>query len=381
MVLPVAPQPPPGSPISPPTQIVPVGPQPVGVPLPLPAGEGLEAPGEPSRPGIVLTPGMRVLPARRGWGTVVAADLVMAWIALLSTMITAVQVVRALPAGFRGILAGLFPFFSFGHRRPPWGRVVEQATNLPVAGAAVAILDPTGKPRESVRTHQDGTFAALLPTGRYRLSVVRKGYRLAERPTGVALFPGELLYTGAPFAVTDAEAVVPVVVVLQSLVAKPVRVRLMFRATLEHLRAIHAQLALPLLLVGAALNSLVLWFSPSPLLVAVELLYAVFFAFELLSSRVVRRTVGVARDALRRAPVGLVILRLLDVRTRRILATKVTSPRGRFLLLHPPGIYALHVVHPAYLPYLKTDLSIRRGWGPPKGLTVHLFPRPQGATL
>ncbi|TSC72853.1 MAG: Fibronectin type III protein [Parcubacteria group bacterium Gr01-1014_38] len=297
--------------------------------------------------------------------------------ATLTAASTALLAAAALPGGFVSLPQSLFPFLALHRPRRSWGRIVEERTNLPVAGAVVTILDMSGKPRETVSSRSDGTFGALLPRGSYQLSMQHTDFAFTSAPEGVVLFPEERLYTGGFLRVEDEEQMVPALSLVIGM--RPTRVRRQvlrgaFRSFLERLRVLQARLALPVLLTGAAINSVALVLNPTPLLVSYEILYGVFLTFELLLSRVARRALGRVRDAVTRSRVGLAVVRLMDMKTRRLVETRVTSSRGSFLLMPPPGRYRLQVAHAAYTPYTSDLLRIGRGRTSAVRLNVDLEP-------
>lgn len=292
----------------------------------------------------------------------------------------------ALPIlGFHGLHAAMlatprYGFLAARRYRASLGRVARAESNEPLRGAVVTLQDASGKPRQTVRTRADGTFSFLLPPGTYRLAVALQGFAFEPSPRNVALLPDEKVYDGRPFTVAESpkggEVLLPPLVVAMRLIAGARRSQV--RAALRNLwyvaRTVQTHVAIPMLLLGATYNSVLLILQPSALLVAFEILYGVLLATELLLSRVIRRVVGHARDAVRKSPVALAIVRLLEEKTGRIVVTQVTSPRGSFLALPRPGAYRLQAAHPAYLPYEQRVQVLR--WSPGAGaLRVDLEPR------
>ena len=284
-------------------------------------------------------------------------------------------------SGTGGFLQGLRSFFFFAglrRRQPFMGRTTENRTNRPVPRALVTVLDATGKPRDSMLSRSDGTFGFVLPKGTYRFTVGHAAYTLAQRPEGIVTFPEEELYTGKPFTVTEDEVpAVSFLVVLDPLAGAP-RSSLAdrLRPWGQRLQLLQTRLAIPVLVVGATLNTVLLFLNPTVLLVAYEILYAVLVAMEVLLSRVFQRVLGRVRNAVTGGPVSLALVRLTDPATRRILGTKVTTPRGQFLLMPPPGRqYQLHVLHPNYLPYTQENVRIGRRVGTTVAVRAHLKPR------
>lgn len=290
----------------------------------------------------------------------VPASTLATLLALLSGLVTAVVSAAAIPGGLSTVTQGLLPFLGSTRKHPsPWGRVVNAATGMPLQGAVVTVLDPAGKPRESARTKEDGAFGLLLPPGTYGLTVAKEGWTLAHSAPAVPLFPGEQLFVSGTFRVTAEETVVPLVVPLQAPAGTPVSGSL--RPLLQRLTLLHARIALPLLFVGVVLTTFALLLRPTPLLVVYALLYSVLLLLELSVHQVARRTLGRVRDAVLRLPVALALVRLVEPRTHRILATRATSPKGQFLLMPPPGTYTLQATHAAYRQATLDHLAVGRG--------------------
>lgn len=268
------------------------------------------------------------------------------------------------------------------HRyRSKWGRVIDAKNGLPLPGVVVTLLDAHGRPRQHIRTKADGNFVFLVPPGQYLLATTRAGYAMERQPKSPALFPDELLYTGALFTVqpsSDGRETLtpPVVVAMKSTkkIARRVSLRPVVQRVSNSARTLHAQVALPLLLTSAGFNTMMLILQPTPFLVASEMLYGVLLSIELLLSRVFRRAIGRLRDAVTRSPIALAILRLMDERTGRIVNTYVSTMGGSFLFLSRPGPYRLSAAHPKYQPH-EERIAVRGGSPGLGRVTVRLQPR------
>lgn len=280
----------------------------------------------------------------------------------------------AIPEGFLGFLNLFLPFVALRSRRRPWGRVVEDGTGLPIADAIVSVRNASGRPVETMRTRVDGTFNTLLPAGTYTFAIMRPGYAFTATPTGVLFFPGEHLYRGGPFVVGGETIIQQLVIALQrsdEIVRRSFQTRL--RRGLERLRIFQARWGLPLVLLGAAVNTLALWLSPRPLYLVYEILYAFFLLAEFLLARSYQRLLGRVTDRMWHSAVPLALVRLLVARTKAVAATKVSTPRGQFLLLARPGTYTLHAAHGAYYPYASDVLRVWRlsSGALPADITLH----------
>lgn len=289
------------------------------------------------------------------------------------------------PIAFQRSRGGFSPlgFLTQYQYRSKAGRVVNTENNLPLKRAIVTLYDAQGNPRQSVRTRRDGNFVFLLPPGQYAFSVAYPGYDIETSPDAAAVLPGEVLYQGAPFTIDPSgpngieTLSSPVVLAMKptertmgrAAGSPPLMQSLSFR-----LRVLHARLALPLLLVGALLNSIMLILNPNPLLVASEILYGVLLSMELLLPRFFRRTIGRLRDAFTKHPISLALVRLVSERTGRIAGTYVTTAGGFFLLLSRPGWYRLGATHPRYQPQ-EEQVEIPSTIPNVGSMTVRLRPR------
>jgi hypothetical protein len=286
--------------------------------------------------------------------------------------------VASTPGGLASLGRALFPFLAVRPRPSPWGRVVEEGTNRPVSNVVLTIMDEAGKVRATTKSQTNGTFGVLLPRGTYHLTVTAPGYALASAPSSVPLFPNELLYTGGTFTVAQDEVVLPLVVVLRA--ENPAMARGKASKKGEFMtkaRLWQAHWAIPLLLIGAALHTLALVQNPTYPLITIGLLYIFFLILELLLSRVVRRAIGRVYDHLQHRPVPLALVRLLEPITNRVVATEVTTTKGQFLMMPPPGVYRLQVMHSQYDPYLKDSLRISKWNAGVAPVTVELHsPQP-----
>ncbi len=291
--------------------------------------------------------------------TVTAISLpAVATIAVAASAASTAIVIASSPTSFLTIIQALLPFLVLRKRSLPWGRVIEEETSQPVAGAVVTIFDSHGRPRSTIKTRSDGTFGALLPKGTYQMTVDLEGYELAEKPRNISLFPGENLYTGVAFTVnTDDEMLAPMVIPLRPIIQGWIWTPYVFTLW-NRLRVWQARYSVYILVTGAFITTFMLLQNQQNALIILALIYLSFLILELLMSRVMKRALGLVRDAKTRIPIPLAMARLLDAKTNRLVATEVTLPGGHFLLLPKPGLYTLHVIHPQYEPYIKKPVVI-----------------------
>ncbi len=295
---------------------------------------------------------------------------------------TAVVTLGSLPGLWSTVLLdlirGLFPLVGpLRKRRRPVGRVINALDGRPIARALVQIFDvTTNRLRETIVAGADGSFGTLLPPGTYLFSVRKPGYAPIFDGASALLFPGEMVATEQPLTVASEGTVVPLVFFMRRMVPYSFGERLKARLVRwwRTLQLGLARIALPFLLIGAALNVVMLLRRPSALLFGITLLYLVFLVLELLVARRFRRAFGRVVDATVRKPVALALIRLTDPVTKRIIQTRVTTAGGQYLMLAPRGEYQLQFAHPQYQP-LQQGVAIRPRIGSAVVFDAALTPR------
>lgn len=257
------------------------------------------------------------------------------------------------------LLRSLLPFSAVHRRQAPWGRVVEQQSNRPIAGVELSLIDETGKVRATEQSRSDGTFGFFVPPGNYRLVEQRMGYQFPAPAPDIALFPGEVVYDGGWIPIAE-ESILSLVVVGQKLSNSSLDT---FFERLSgiwvHIQIWQARLAWPLLLFGAGLTALSFWNSPSWFLGGLLGIYVLLFFLEIFLSRLARRAVGKVKDVVTKKGLGLAVVRLSDEQGR-LVSTRVTLPSGQFLLMPSPGVYRVDITKAGYQPYTKEQLKVRK---------------------
>lgn len=89
--------------------------------------------------------------------------------------------------------------------------------------------------------------------------------------------------------------------------------------------------------------------APSLASVAIPLLRFLFLQPLLLFGRKKREEWGQIYNTLTKLPVDLAMIRLVDPKTKRIVQSRVTDARGRYLFIVDPGEYLLEVTKPGFL--------------------------------
>jgi predicted metal-dependent phosphoesterase TrpH len=111
------------------------------------------------------------------------------------------------------------PLGSFG------GKVLDELSSAPVAGASVMILDKDGKPRNQAETDAGGAFLVKLPPGDYKYTVVTSD-RVTPPPTAFTIAAGKQASPVNGIILAPAPATIAVVVRDEEGRAAPAKVQL-----------------------------------------------------------------------------------------------------------------------------------------------------------
>ncbi|MEK7108222.1 MAG: carboxypeptidase-like regulatory domain-containing protein, partial [Patescibacteria group bacterium] len=187
-------------------------------------------------------------------------------------------------------------------------------------------------------TGASGSYAWYVPNGTYRINVSRDGYTSVQTAATVvndhivnipvmmiAAVPTieELIAEGAsPLAALAKRAWASIKVLRQSPVVE---------------RA--ADIATPIVVISAVSTAAAL----ATVFNGARFLQYLFTAPFMLYRRRSRKRWGVVYDSLRKVPVDLAIVRILDAQTGRVVKSAVTDKHGRFLFIATPGLYRITV--------------------------------------
>jgi hypothetical protein len=286
------------------------------------------------------------------------------------------------------VLAGLsngkfFDFFS-GYKKKvknPWGVVYDKYSKKPIANVLVYLFSwPDHKLIGTQKTNSLGEFAFLAPSGQYYFKVEKRGYFLEESENSkeknqMITMSTQILSKFKPFSANKTDGYysnlysVPEIItqrgeskqLLQVAIpmipanAKPsgwIRFWHKFIYVLEVLR-------LPILIIGsffAVLNILsrAAWYDW--LLAGI---YAVFWIIELYLLVFKPKTWGEIVDE-KGKPVELALIRLINRKTERIIATEVTGRDGRFAFNVNPGEYVIKISKEGIKDYYSEPLAVKK---------------------
>lgn len=229
----------------------------------------------------------------------------------------------------------------------PYGVINGEADEgaRPVAGASVG-LEQLAAGGSYVRikttlTDNSGTYGFVVPNGTYRLVVQTKDYRAEQTPG----------FAAANHVVNRIFGLIKTVNLLDPNV--PLNTKINYAAEVAQKEAgkiveqvnnpavqSAVQTTVAPIAVGAAAAAVV------PALSLINLLSYLRFLFlqpVFLLGRRKRAKWGVVYNALTKLPVDLAVVRLVDVKTGRVVQSRVTDNNGRYAFFADPGLYRIEV--------------------------------------
>ncbi|PIR47770.1 hypothetical protein COV06_02130 [Candidatus Uhrbacteria bacterium CG10_big_fil_rev_8_21_14_0_10_50_16] len=184
----------------------------------------------------------------------------------------------------------------------------------------------------------DGNYAWYVPNGTYRVRALKEGYSSVDT---VALQIEDNIIN---VPIVLIELLPPVDTMIQNgaspLSATVQQLNQSIRILRQNPGVISvSRYATPVVAVSAAstVGIVLAAFNGLPFL------QYLFTAPFLLFKRRRRKQWGVVYDSLRKIPVDLAIVRLLDGQSKRVLKSQVTDRQGRYLFIVKPGVYLLQV--------------------------------------
>lgn len=250
----------------------------------------------------------------------------------------------------------------------PYGQVyaIRSGTRVPIDGAMILLqkelspwVDWDGSPYRQanpVSTDTEGRYGYMAPTGRYRISVRKNGYRPVETPpidltTQVVAQDIELVEI--PPAVT--ELIVPGVPITENIgnvarglgaqgayITKVVRNEVIENPTVK---SAATQVVAP----AAAVVSVTVLVTATQVGSLLDYLYFLVTQPILLLGRRRRKEFGVIYNALTKRPIDLAVIRLIRTSNGKLVRTLVTDRQGRYAFLVEPGEYRIEVSKPSYV--------------------------------
>lgn len=269
----------------------------------------------------------------------------------------------------------------------PLGQVYEKKDGIkkPVAGVMISLLtSPTLWPAEAYGqtnpqvTGADGSFGFLVPPGKYILKVEKEGYHTEETgyfdSDGVVINKeieilttppklGDVIKPGAPLAKNIKEAAKNLGE--KTVYAGKVAQKQIIAATKTVAKEVEQFVGNPIVqettknVVAPTITAAAAAGATASVGLSQFLLYLRFLFTQplLLFRRRKRRGWGVVYNSLTKMPLDLVIIRLVNVLTGRVVQSRVTDKDGRYSFLPNPGGYRLEINLPNFV-YPSSFLSV-----------------------
>ncbi|GEM_PF-2252368 len=263
------------------------------------------------------------------------------------------------------------------------GKVVHYSTGEPLAGVQVLIYGQDGKLRASERTNDQGTFPTFFPAGQYTIGVEAPGFAFASAASRALAPEGGLLYTGGNIVVSDTNKPLTIVIPMKPQAAQVSSLRIRALHLWQGLQQLGRMLSWPIFLVGALLNTALVFIDSRPLYLILEVIYVVLVILKIALEVRVRPAYGQVRDAITHIPLDLAVVRLFEQGSNRLVMTRVTNNQGRFFALPPAGTYVVTITKPGYANFSKQNIEIKSEHDTTLQVTADLMPiapHPSGLT-
>lgn len=262
----------------------------------------------------------------------------------------------------------------------PRGRVVHYRTGVPLAGVQVMIYGSDGKLRSTDRTNEQGEFSSLFPAGEYTIGVHAPGFIFAGGASHLAGITQGLIYTGGQVSVTDPTKPLDIAIPMKPSTEEATSLTAKLLPVWQALQYLSRILSWPVFILGAFVNTTLVFLQPGFALLGVEVMYVVLIIVKVMLEVRVRPAYGLVRDAITHVPLDLAVVRLFDQKTNRLIMTRVANSQGKFFALPPSGTYMITVTKPGYAPFSRDNVTIESAEDSVLQMTADLMPAaPQAA--
>ncbi len=295
-------------------------------------------------------------------------DIALFFLALLSTVLSLVErMLRRIRDRSNG--AG-----QTRGEQPPTGRVVHHRTGDPIAGARVMIYGADGKLRHTARTTIKGEFETLFPAGEYTMRVEAEGFVLASVIAGSLQLGEGLVYTGGKLNVPGGGRPLKVIIPMKPTGKEVSSVQIRLLHLWQSTQRIGRALSWPVFVMGALINTGLIFVAPGVMFLVLEVLYVVLVIVKVALEVRVRPAYGLVRDAITHVPLDLAVVRLFEAGTNRLVMTRVTNAQGKFFALPPAATYTVTVTKPGYAVFSKDKVRITSEQDSVLQVTADLMP-------
>ncbi|XOU93985.1 MAG: carboxypeptidase regulatory-like domain-containing protein [Candidatus Kerfeldbacteria bacterium] len=265
----------------------------------------------------------------------------------------------------------LYLFFRFGYfwlvpimlgkKRRSWGTVFDSISGKPIPRAIIKIFTREfNKLKESQIADSQGRFGFIIDKGKYFVTASSPGY----------VFPSHVLktdsvsqydnvYRGDTLEIEGKEGGFFAMNIPLDPNMKAISPgRLKWLRFISYIGHILEKISIPLLIVGTLLSWGTLIIQPKTSNFVILSLYGVLLALRALINKRLGKSLGVVKDKDTEDPIEMAIIRIYNVETGMVVATKVTNSRGQFNALLPSGKYYLVIVKSGYSSFHSKTVSI-----------------------
>lgn len=318
--------------------------------------------------------GKTVTQVRQDEGVVTAVDDVIEPITTTTVLLTTVGV--AASASTLEVTNAVYLLFRFGYfwllpltigkKRKPWGVVFDATTGRTIRGAAVRIFSKEfNKLRESQVTDEHGRFGFLVDVGDYYVNISHPGYLFPSRLlTSAMVSQYDHIYRGETLNIKERiEAAISINIPIDPQDTAISGTRIIWLRFLNFLGLILEKINLPLLIGGTLLSWITLIVQPKISNYVILTVYGSLIILRLALSKKVQPSWGLVVDGATHKAVELAVVRVYNMITGRIVATRITNRLGQFSALVPPGQYYLIVIKAGYHPFQSQAIIVTKQKG------------------
>jgi len=229
---------------------------------------------------------------------------------------------------------------------------------------------PDNELRKTVIANNLGEFGFLIPKGKYIIMAAAPGYQLSgsqqkqlhapfleKRSDG---YYDNIYYSGEVISVDSnkqGKSVMNISIPMNPTIQKTSKQQVLnyFHLFLKFINKIR----IPLLLIGTILNILTIVYRGTILDFITIGLYLIMWIVEAYHFFYKSRAAGKVVDASNDKPLDLVLIRLLDKKTNRLVDTTITDQEGKFMLNANPGDYIIKISKRGKKEYLSDTIKVK----------------------
>ncbi|MBI1833647.1 MAG: VCBS repeat-containing protein [Candidatus Andersenbacteria bacterium] len=260
------------------------------------------------------------------------------------------------------------------------GKVVHFRTGEAISGALVLVYSEDGKLRSRERTNAKGEFATLFPPGQYTIGVQSENFTFSPAASPTIKPESGILYSGGKITVPTAGKPLSIVIPMKPTGREITALRTRFLHIWQGTQQWSRLASWPVFIFGSLLNTVLIFLSPSPLYLGIEVAYVILIIIKVALEVRMRPAYGLVRDAITHVPADLSVVRLFEQGTNRLVMTRVTDSQGKFFALPPTGTYTVTVTKSGYAIFSKENVKITSEHDSVLQMTADLMPvAPQSA--